>query len=159
VCTSRRRCGATLIDCPSFEDFYNGVHSRPPFAWQSRLAAQVVEQGWPSQIGVPTGLGKTSAIDIAIWALAAQADRSPRDRTAPTRIWYVVNRRLLVDAASDHAARLESLLATATGDAVAAVAERLQAIEGNLTGNRCGAADCEAAVCSTAALYMSRNQP
>jgi CRISPR-associated endonuclease/helicase Cas3 len=100
-----------MRDLPTFADFYQAVHGRPPFPWQSRLAAQVAERGWPDRIGVPTGLGKTSTIDIAVWSLAAQADWAPAERTAPTRVWYVVNRRLLVDAASDHVERLARILA------------------------------------------------
>jgi CRISPR-associated endonuclease/helicase Cas3 len=96
---------------PTFEEFYAAVNDgRDPLPWQSRLASQVVREGWPTEIGVPTGLGKTSCLDIAVWALAAQADRDPRERTLPTRIWYVVNRRLLVDAAYAHGSRLADLL-------------------------------------------------
>ena len=87
---------------PSFDEFYRAVNfdpasgvGRDPFPWQSRLATLVEASGWPSEIGVPTGLGKTSAIDIAVWSLAAQADRDPAKRTVPTRVFYVVDRRLL----------------------------------------------------------------
>ncbi len=99
-----------MTEFPSFAVFYHAIHGRDPFPWQDRLAGQVAELGWPSEIGVPTGLGKTSCIDIGVWALARQADLPPQDRTAPTRIWYVVNRRLLVDAAWSHGLRLASML-------------------------------------------------
>lgn len=118
---------------PSFEEFYSELHGRQPFPWQRRLAELVVSHGWPRQIAVPTGLGKTSSIDIAVWALAAQADRHPADRTAATRVWYVVNRRLLVDAASDHAAELAKELSAATRGPLAEVAKYLRSIEGGLT--------------------------
>jgi len=96
-----------MADLPTFEEFYEATHrGTSPFPWQSRLAARVVTQGWPDDIGIPTGLGKTACIDVAVWALAAQADRDPRQRNAPTRTWYVVNRRLLVDAAYDHGEEL-----------------------------------------------------
>ena len=52
---------------------------------------------------MPTGLGKTACLDIAVWWLASQADRASNRRTAPTRIWWVVNRRLLVDSTAEHA--------------------------------------------------------
>jgi CRISPR-associated endonuclease/helicase Cas3 len=98
---------------PSFDDFFRAVHrGRAPFPWQSALAQRVVTDGWPEAIGVPTGLGKTACIDIAVWALAAQADRPPGERTAPTRTWYVVDRRLLVDAAYEHGCHLAALLQT-----------------------------------------------
>lgn len=122
-----------MTPLPSFDDFYRAVHGWEPFPWQSRLAELVAENGWPSQIGVPTGLGKTSAIDIAVWSLAAQADLAPHERTAPTRVWYVVNRRLLVDAASEHASRLADLVNTETVGPIGAVADRLRTVEGSIT--------------------------
>ena len=72
-------------------------------------AALVEQSGWPAEIGVPTGLGKTSCIDVAVWALARQAT-GPAERTAPTRTWYVVNRRLLVDSGFDQAVQLAELM-------------------------------------------------
>ena len=132
-----------LPPCPSFDDFFSATHGGwAPLPWQSRLAQQIAngQCQWPDEIGVPTGLGKTTTIDIAVWALAAQADRSPAERTAPTRIWYVVNRRLLVDAASDHAERLARLLATSSPERnslaereqqdLIAISKRLQAVAG-----------------------------
>ncbi|MGH9069732.1 MAG: type I-G CRISPR-associated helicase/endonuclease Cas3g [Acidimicrobiales bacterium] len=98
-------------DHPSFEDFFAALHQGlEPLPWQSRLANEVASHGWPDEIGVPTGLGKTACLDIAVWTLAAQAGLPPAERSLPTRIWYVVNRRLLVDAAADHGTRMERLL-------------------------------------------------
>lgn len=115
---------------PTFAEFYQALHERDPLPWQTRLANQVHEQGWPEAIGVPTGLGKTAAIDVAVWATACDADRPPETRRAPTRIWYVVNRRLLVDAAFDHGWILARLLREAEHAAFSgplkAVARRLR---------------------------------
>lgn len=109
---------------PGFSAFYRAIHDREPFPWQTRLAQQVATtERWPA-IGIPTGLGKTACLDIAVWWLASQADRAPRDRTAPTRIWWVVNRRLLVDSTAEHA---ESLAATLHDPAESGVSD--QAIE------------------------------
>lgn len=122
---------------PAFTDFYRQIHGRDPFPWQDRLGRRVAETGcWPDEIGVPTGLGKTACLDIAVWWLASQADREAAERTAPTRIWWVVNRRLLVDSTAEHARSLAGLLAASTGKsaaspektAVAAVANRLNCI-------------------------------
>ncbi len=101
----------------SFDDFYRAVHGpgRKPFPWQRRLAETVVQSGWPEEIGVPTGLGKTCCLDVAVWAMATERDRPPSLRVMPTRIWYVVNRRLLVDAAWEHGVHLARLLADPTG--------------------------------------------
>ena len=96
---------------PTFSEFYQACNGHEPFPWQDRLANSVAETGaWPAEIGVPTGLGKTSCLDIAVWWLASQADREPAARNAPTRIWWVVNRRLLVDATAAHAKHIADTL-------------------------------------------------
>ena len=114
-----------------------------PFPWQTRLALQVSDNAeWPAEIGIPTGLGKTACLDIAVWWLASQAHAAPVDRSAPTRIWWVVNRRLLVDEASKHAKKLSDMLRDpgAAGrtpeaeDVLARVAIRLRSIAGPLAG-------------------------
>lgn len=136
---------ARLPPLPAFPEFYraiNGrdpraINGRDPFPWQARLADQVARgERWPAEIGVPTGLGKTACLDIAVWWLSSQADRAPRDRTAPTRIWWVVNRRLLVDSTAEHAAHIARRLrdpGSAGLDpsgrrAVECVAERLRSL-------------------------------
>ncbi len=123
---------------PDFAAFYRALNGRDPFPWQERLAHQVEEnEAWPGEIGVPTGLGKTSCLDIAVWWLASQAHRRPADRTAPTRIWWVVNRRLLVDSTAEHAERMRQALSEPEGvsglssgevAAVASVADRLRSL-------------------------------
>ena len=100
-----------LPPAPTFAEFYRAINGHEPFPWQARLADTVSRQdGWPAEIGVPTGLGKTACLDIAVWWLASQADRAPEYRTAPTRIWWVVNRRLLVDSTAEHAKYIASAL-------------------------------------------------
>jgi len=99
------------VSIPLFELFFQAVNKgSSPFPWQSRLAEMVKTGGWPAEIGVPTGLGKTRCLDIAVWALAWQAAQGAAERTLPTRIWYVVNRRLLVDEAYRQGCRLAGLL-------------------------------------------------
>ena len=101
----------SLPDTPAFPRFYRAINGRDPFPWQSRLADQVAgTEAWPEEVGVPTGLGKTACLDIAVWWLASQADREPAARTAPTRIWWLVNRRLLVDATTEHAEEISAAL-------------------------------------------------
>ena len=95
---------------PTFAKLYRALNGRDPFPWQRRLAEQIAAtEQWPAEVGVPTGLGKTACLDIAVWWLASQADRAPAERTAPTRIWWVVNRRLLVDSTAEHAERIASV--------------------------------------------------
>ena len=97
---------------PAFAEFYRALNAREPFPWQRRLAEEVAAtEQWRAEVGVPTGLGKTACLDIAVWWLASQADRQPAKRTAPTRIWWVVNRRLLVDSTAEHAEWIAQVLA------------------------------------------------
>lgn len=91
----------TGLSKSDFCDFYNEVHGYPPFKWQVELANQVFDHRWPRALKMPTASGKTSVIDIAVFHLALEADRS--DRTAPLRIVFVVDRRLVVDDAFEHA--------------------------------------------------------
>jgi CRISPR-associated endonuclease/helicase Cas3 len=92
-----------------FTAFYTAVHHPwAPFPWQQRLAAQVLEKGsWPDRISVPTACGKTSVLDVAVFALAAQADLGLA-RTAPMRIFFVVDRRLVVDDVTTHANKIHN---------------------------------------------------
>lgn len=110
--------GSRLVPpVPTFAEFYEAVNDRPPFPWQSRLSEQVASgEGWPQEVGVPTGLGKTVCLDVAVWWLASQAHFPAWQRTAPTRIWWVVNRRLLVDSTWEHAERISRLLSDAAGE-------------------------------------------
>ena len=130
---------------PSFDAFYKAINRRNPFPWQARLAAELAEtERWRADIGVQTGLGKTACLDIAIWWLAYQALRDPERRTAPTRIWWVVNRRLLVDATAEHAEFISRALADPasegiaddSADIVTAVADRLRALSADATGTK-----------------------
>ena len=122
---------------PSFAEFYQAINGHDPFPWQARLAAQVADtEGWPCEVAVPTGLGKTACLDIALWWLASQADRAPAKRTAPTRIWWLVNRRPPVDSTTDYAASIRHALADPTGtglsgvraETVVAIADRLRSL-------------------------------
>ena len=106
---------------PNFGEFYKAINGRNPFPWQDRLARQVAnDESWPVEIGVQTGLGKTACLEIAIWWLASQAGRPPGERTAPTRIWWVVNRRLLVDSTAEHAEAICNALINPAAAGVAA---------------------------------------
>lgn len=110
----------------TFREFFESAWGRAPFAWQERLAARVADQGWPDVLDLPTGVGKTAAIDVAVWHLAVTAAG-----VAPRRILFVVDRRIVVDAAFERA----DALATRLRDALPAsplgiVAARLRDLAG-----------------------------
>ena len=76
-----------MISVEDFDTFVNEVHGptvvdgrpepRRAFPWQSALLQRVLDEGWPATIDVPTGLGKTSVIDVAVFAAALRPDRAP----------------------------------------------------------------------------------
>lgn len=116
-----------------FAAFFEGVHGVAPFPWQRRLLERLTGGGsWPKVLDLPTGCGKTAALDIALFHLALEADRGP-DRRAPVRIVLVVDRRLVVDDAFARARKLADALAHAPAGTVRArIADRLRwlAIDG-----------------------------
>jgi CRISPR-associated endonuclease/helicase Cas3 len=120
-----------VLSPDDFSAFFEEVHGCTPFPWQTRLQRQVAASGeWPSVLDLPTGSGKTAAIDIAIFHLALEADRGEA-RRAPVRIAFVVDRRLVVDDAFMRALKLEKALATPRPPVTARVVERLKKLSGD----------------------------
>lgn len=99
-----------------FTAFCREVHGYEPYPWQTALLDRVVKDGWPQAITVPTGLGKTSVLDVAVFTAALDHSRSgavPGRPPAPLRIFYVVDRRLVVDEAYEHASQIGRALRSA----------------------------------------------
>ena len=96
-----------------FTAFFHEVHGpkTKPFPWQIELAKQVCASSWPEQLDLPTAAGKTSVLDIAVFTLAVQA--ADPNRKAPLRIFFVIDRRVVVDQAARHAEKLANALRTA----------------------------------------------
>lgn len=93
-----------------FGEFFTAIHGYGPFPWQRLLADQVfAKKQWPEALDVPTGAGKTAAIDIAVFHLALEADLGSMRRAA-VRVLFVVDRRLVVDDAFDRARRIADAL-------------------------------------------------
>jgi CRISPR-associated endonuclease/helicase Cas3 len=111
-----------------FAAFFRAVHGHDPFPWQQRLARRVAESGWPSVLDLPTGSGKTAALDVAVFAVALAAGQ--RARTAPIRIVYVVDRRTVVDQAYERAEKIREALSNDSNDVVRRVRERLESFSG-----------------------------
>ncbi len=118
------------LDAGEFAAVFTEIHDAPPFPWQQCLAARVASKGWPDALDLPTGSGKTAAIDIALFHLALAAAQGPR-RVAPLRIAFVVDRRIIVDAAADRAEKIAKALDCAEGDGpLARMAAGLQHLAG-----------------------------
>jgi len=94
-----------------FAPFYQQVHGDLPFPWQSDLSRRVLsERAWPQLIDVPTGMGKTALLDIAVFVAAATSGEVGALRLGRRRIFFVVDRRIVVDEAYDRAILLSKAL-------------------------------------------------
>lgn len=111
-----------------FDDYFAAVHGFLPFPWQRRLLQRVIEDGWPAILDLPTGSGKTAAIDIALFHLALEA--TSQQRRAPVRIVLVVNRRTVVDQAYDRAKRIAEALDKPRVPILQLIRERLVSLSG-----------------------------
>lgn len=105
-----------------------------PFSWQEEVLDHICEHGvWPDRINAPTGSGKSSVVDIHLFANAlAAVGAAPR---VPRRLCVTVGRRALVDSQADRAREIlkcmEEALADGSGepDILRRVAEALQSFQ------------------------------
>lgn len=119
-----------MLSAADFTAFFREIHGHEPFPWQKRLLEHVATNGeWPGVLDLPTGSGKTAAIDIAVFHLALEADRNGA-RRAPVRIAFVVDRRLVVDDAFTRAKKLQDALAAPCGTVTRRVADALKTWSG-----------------------------
>ncbi len=110
-----------------FAGYYQTVHAVDPFPWQQELVGRVLSDGaWPDLVDVPTGLGKTSMLDVAVFVAAATAGTRSAERLGRRRSFFVVDRRIVVDEAHEHAQRIVTALRRA-GDDPTGVIERVRA--------------------------------
>ncbi|MGA7495215.1 MAG: type I-U CRISPR-associated helicase/endonuclease Cas3 [Isosphaeraceae bacterium] len=89
----------------NFPAAFEALTGNAPFPWQEALYARFAAGDPPPACNLPTGLGKTSVIPIWLIALAANPANVPR------RLVYVVNRRTVVDQATDEAVKIRQRLA------------------------------------------------
>jgi CRISPR-associated endonuclease/helicase Cas3 len=113
----------------NFAAFFESLWQKEAFPWQTILAARGVSGGWPEAINLPTASGKTASLDAAIFALAATA-HAPVEERMPRRIWFVVDRRIVVDEAYERAKKVARKLADASEGPVREVADRLRDLSG-----------------------------
>lgn len=110
----------TIIETPSlsfeeFADLYRALTGhRGACRWQHRLFTDIASGRFPSDIELATGLGKTSI--IALWILALGHALLRKSTCVPRRLAYVVDRRVVVDQASEFAEQLRERLELAAKD-------------------------------------------
>lgn len=114
-----------------FAEFFRACHDNEPFNWQRELAARVLKsEAWPQVLRLPTAAGKTAVLDIAVFALAAEASKPPSSRTSPRRIVFVVDRRLVVDSTAERADRIVQRLQAARNGILERVRDALMSLGG-----------------------------
>jgi CRISPR-associated endonuclease/helicase Cas3 len=107
-----------------FENFSRLTGHPKPMRWQQRLFDRFIAGTIPQALDLPTGLGKTSVIAVWLLALAWEAERG--EVKIPRRLIYVVDRRTVVDQATDVAERLRAnLMSAPTGSLTAQVRDQL----------------------------------
>lgn len=118
-----------------FSAFFEALWSYSPFPWQQELVEEVHRRrAWPALVDLPTGTGKTSLLDIAVFLMALDAESVPSHRWMPRRVVNVVDRRVVVDQAADRATKIADGLAEAASATqpgpLATVATRLRHLAG-----------------------------
>ena len=91
------------MNLSDFDAAFKTLTTHHPFPWQRRLFDRLRSGDLPSAVDIPTGLGKTAV--MAIWLLARAAGAP-----LPRRLVYVVDRRAVVDQATDFAEQLRERL-------------------------------------------------
>ena len=118
-----------------FGEFFAALNGGyDPFSWQEEVLDHICEHGvWPERINAPTGSGKSSVVDIHLFANAlAAVGAAPR---VPRRLCVTVGRRALVDSQADRAREIlkcmEDALADGSGepDILRRVAKALQSFQ------------------------------
>lgn len=97
----------------SFAEIFRALTDNDPFPWQEKLFARLAAGDLPRHCDVPTGLGKTSVIVVWLAALGASLLEPARYGRVPRRLAYVVDRRVVVDQATEEVKGLRDRLAQA----------------------------------------------
>jgi CRISPR-associated endonuclease/helicase Cas3 len=100
--------GISSVGSKFFETGFRELTGHKPFEWQSRFFLELIADRWPEHCDIPTGLGKTSV--IAIWMLAKAWILKQGKDFFPRRLFFIVDRRVVVDQATAEAEKLREKL-------------------------------------------------
>jgi CRISPR-associated endonuclease/helicase Cas3 len=124
-----------------FDQFFFELWGVKPYRWQSNIVEWIDRnRRFPDVVPVATGGGKTSMLDVALFVLALDLQRSGEQRWAPRRIALVVDRRVVVDQngfrGTQIAAKLEAAYAQQHGSVLFDVASTLASLTTQSPGER-----------------------
>ncbi|MEM2869154.1 MAG: type I-U CRISPR-associated helicase/endonuclease Cas3 [Thermoplasmata archaeon] len=91
-----------------FEESFKALTDHSPMRWQTRLYQNISNGNFPDIINIPTGLGKTSVIPI--WLISLVTNGKCGNGSIPRKLIYIVNRRTVVDQATEIALKLRERL-------------------------------------------------
>jgi CRISPR-associated endonuclease/helicase Cas3 len=97
-----------------FRNCFNALTDNAPFDWQERLFHKFLAGEFPDACDIPTGLGKTHV--MTIWLIALGCWLKQPARKLPLRLVYVVDRRVIVDQATEEAEKLQKKLTEALAE-------------------------------------------
>ncbi|MBX6330830.1 MAG: type I-U CRISPR-associated helicase/endonuclease Cas3 [Gemmatimonadaceae bacterium] len=115
---------------PRFETAFESLTGYTPMRWQHRLFERFVANDVPEVCDLPTGLGKTSV--LVLWLLALVRQGETGSVRLPRRLAYIVNRRTVVDQATDIVTAIRDRLANPTAPEWAGHADTLRHIASTL---------------------------
>lgn len=101
-----------------FASVFQALTGNPPYPWQEALFLNLLAGSFPENINLPTGSGKTSIMAVWLAALAQQASESRHDTSIPRRLVWVVDRRVVVDQATDEAEQMRTRLRDESSSAI-----------------------------------------
>lgn len=122
------------MDTSWFCDRFKALTGQERLPWQERLWGALVSGEYPSSLNLPTGAGKTSV--IGLWLLACGWSMARGSSPVPRRLIYIVNRRVIVDSASDEAQRCLAALTAAVEEPGAALHDVAQAFLSHCAATR-----------------------
>jgi CRISPR-associated endonuclease/helicase Cas3 len=93
----------------SFDRAFAALTGNLPYPWQEKIFDLFLRGEIRPDINLPTGAGKTSIMAIWLIALARQAEEAGAV-ALPRRLVWVVDRRVVVDQATDEAERIRKKL-------------------------------------------------
>ena len=99
--------GAKTEGTELFAKRFEALTGNAPFPWQECLFLWFLSDKIPpADVSLPTGTGKTSIMTIWLLALAEKASVDSTENSIPRRLIWVVNRRVVVDQATNEAEQL-----------------------------------------------------
>jgi CRISPR-associated endonuclease/helicase Cas3 len=114
------------------DEAFRSLTGFSPMKWQRRLFARFVANDLPTACDIPTGLGKTSVVPLWLLALVQQAEAGGIH--LPRRLVYIVNRRTVVDQATETVEQMRRRLLQPEHTDWQEQATVLQRIAGTLRG-------------------------